>query len=508
MPYSNQTDKTLASIFERRESDWRCGSIVYQVLVDRFAPSTDLAAKQHLYPAPKKLMDWEQLPKMGRYLREQQLWSHEIEFWGGDLNSLQSKLDYIHELGVDVLYLNPIHYAYTNHKYDALDFHRVSPEFGERSDVMALANALHEKNMRLVLDGVFNHMGRNAEIFQQAYNDPNSSYRSWFEFDETYSAGYRCWQNAHNLPELVLENHSVRQHIYADENSVVLSYLNEGIDGWRLDVAHDIGFKYLQELTDKAHQAKPESLIVGEIWCYPQEWFPSVDGVMNFTMREIILHLCRQEIKPHVAMNMLQQLIVDADFDHLLMSWLVLDNHDTPRLQNLIEKTRFQRLAQIMQFTLPGAPNLYYGSELGLSGGDDPEMRAPMPWDKVADDNDTLNWHKRLINVRKHNRALSIGNIRFIHSDKLLAYERFTNRIKESVFVFTNPTTETITETLLLPNSKLMNAGSMINLFSETPFPTPLKASLLDITLEPGEFLLLKANTAKNNGYSNYKRVN
>jgi len=126
-----------AKVFSERERDWRNGSIIYQVLIDRFAPSERLDSKRGLYPSPKVLKDWSQTPSRGAYLPEARLNSQELEFWGGDFDSLRSHLDYIQQLGVDVLYLNPIHLAYTNHKYDALDFQKISPslETGRTSSV-------------------------------------------------------------------------------------------------------------------------------------------------------------------------------------------------------------------------------------------------------------------------------------------------------------------------------------------------------------------------------------
>jgi glycosidase len=163
-----------AETFAKRERDWRNGAIVYQVLIDRFAPSARLDAKRGLYPPPKVLRDWSDLPKPGSYLSDAQLNSQELEFWGGDLASLSKQLDYVQQLGADVLYLNPIHLAYTNHKYDALDFQEISPEFGDRTDFIRLAADVHARGMKLVLDGVFNHMGRNAPIFQDAITNPES----------------------------------------------------------------------------------------------------------------------------------------------------------------------------------------------------------------------------------------------------------------------------------------------------------------------------------------------
>ena len=136
----NVFDNALAGTFEARERDWRNGAVVYQVLVDRFAPSTNLDAKRHLYLGPKTLRRWDELPQHGHYLESHKLWSHEIDFWGGDLASTAARLDHIQQLGAGVLYLNPVHLGYTNHKYDALDYQAVSPEFGTRDDVKALAD--------------------------------------------------------------------------------------------------------------------------------------------------------------------------------------------------------------------------------------------------------------------------------------------------------------------------------------------------------------------------------
>jgi Alpha amylase, catalytic domain len=126
-------------IYEERDSDWRNGAIVYQVLVDRYVPSADIEAKRQLYPAPKVLRPWSETAKPGVYLQDAKLNSQELDFWGGDLRSLSTRLDHIQGLGADVVYLNPIHLAYTNHKYDAFDFKAISPEYGTQEDFKQLA---------------------------------------------------------------------------------------------------------------------------------------------------------------------------------------------------------------------------------------------------------------------------------------------------------------------------------------------------------------------------------
>jgi glycosidase len=505
---ANRHDRALAGIFEAREKDWRNGAVVYQVLVDRFAPSSNLDAKKHLYPAPKVLRKWDELPVAGTYLPDAKVWSHEIDFWGGDLQSLSSKLDYVQALGADVLYLNPIHLAYTNHKYDSLDYQKVSPEFGTRDDAKRLAIEVHRRGMKLVFDGVFNHMGRNSAHFRQAEADAKSPYRDWFVFGSQFAGGARAWALAENLPELNLENPQVRNYVYAGRDSVVRSWLRDGIDGWRLDVAFDIGFNYLEALTKAAHTEKPGSLVIGEIANYPREWYPSVDAVLHFTLRHIMLRTASGAIDAPTAGRMINRMTTDAGIDNMLKSWVYLDNHDTARLATALPDERARRIAQVLQFTLPGSPNLYYGGELDMTGGDDPEMRAPMRWDWVRDDHAPLAWTKKLIQMRKRHRALRVGNFRLAEANKLLAFERHTDRAADTVIVLVNASAEAVTETVMLTNSKLMDGSRMIDMLgNHQGAPLHISSSLLKVNVPAKSFLVLKPDTVPPGGYTPYKRV-
>ena len=510
--YANPFDQALAGVFEAREHDWRDGAVVYQVYVDRFAPSAKLEAKRGLYPAPKKLHAWTELPTHGTYLPEAKVWSHEIDFWGGDLQSLRGKLDYIQGLGADVLYLNPIDLAYTNHKYDTLDYRAVSPEYGTRDDARALARDVHARGMKIVLDGVFNHMGRNSPLFKQAEADTKSRVRDWFVFGPQYAGGARAWALAENLPELNLENPAVRDDLYNAHDSIVRGWLRDGMDGWRLDVAFDIGFSFLGELTQAAHQEKPGSLVVGEIANFPKEWFPSVDGLIHFTLRQVILGVASGRIDPATGQQMIARIVQDADYEHILKCWVYLDNHDTPRLATALPDPRARRLAQVLQFTLPGSPNLYYGTELDMPGGDDPEMRAPMRWDLAKADNPVLAWNKRLVALHKDNRALRVGNYRPITASKLLGFERYTDRAADTIVVLLNPSDTPVTDTVLVANSKLMDGSRLVNLLADkndtaTLADVRLSAALLHLTLPAHGFAVLRPDVAPPGGYTNYKRV-
>lgn len=505
--YANPHDQALKGVFETREADWRNGAIVYQVLVDRFAPPANLEAKRALYPPPKKLHAWSDVAKRGAYLEKENVWSHEIDFWGGDLASTMSKLDYVQkDIGADVLYLNPIHLGWTNHKYDSLDFHVVSPEFGTRDDVKKLAAETKRRNMKLVLDGVFNHMGRHSAKFRDAQASPGNPYRDWFVFGPQFPGGARTWWGAANLPELNLENPKVRDYLWGAKDSVVRSYLRDGADGWRLDVAYDIGFNYLAELRNAAHAEKPGSLVVGELPNYPKEWLAnSVDGVMNFTLMEVIHRLAQQRLSAQRASAMIDRLVADVGIEPLLKSWLMLSNHDSPRLATLQPDPVQRRIAKLLQFTLPGAPNLYYGDEVGMTGGEDPEMRAPMRWDLVAQGHPELAWTKQLVALRKANRALRVGNYRAVTADKLFAFERHTDRAADTVVVIANPTAATVKETVLVANSKLMGGWKLVDQF--TGKKVEVLFGLLEPTLAPGEVLVLKPELSFDSGYSTYKRV-
>ncbi len=498
--------------FLRRERDWRNGAIVYQVLVDRFVPSPQLDAKLALYPPPKVLREWSETPKRGTYLPDAKLSSQELEFWGGDFASLRTRLDHIRGLGATVLYLNPIHLATTNHKYDALNFMQISPEFGTREDFLRLADDVHARGMKLVLDGVFNHMGRNAPIFQDAFANPNSPWREWFAIGPQYAGGARVWTGFQNLPELNLENPAVRAYIYQDPDSVVRTYLRDGADGWRLDTAFELGPEVLRELTRAAHEEKPGSLVVGEIANYPGAWLHAIDAVMNFNLRLIVLGLATGELTPSSASRMLDRQILDvgsAGIEALLKSWVVIDNHDIPRIATEIPRESLRRMVQVLQFTLPGAPNIYYGNEVGMTGGGDPENRGPMRWDLVRDDNPELIWMRKLIALRQQRRALRVGNFRLAEAHRLLAFERYTDRALETTIVLANPSNSAITERLLIANAWLMDDTPLVDALAPAGAPPVchVHSGFITVTLQPESALVLIPRERALGGYSRYKRV-
>ncbi len=490
--------------YKDREKDWRNGALVYQVLVDRFYPAKDLEAKKHLYPYPKKLNAWSTLPKPGTFLKEHQYYSHELDYWGGDLESLTEHLDYIVDLGMDVLYLNPIVESLSNHKYDASNYLEISKEYGTKEDLKKLIDKIHENKMKIMLDGVFNHVGVSNPFYQKALKQ--EGYRDFFDFKKAYPKGVRLWADVPSLPELNLENDQVKDYIYRANGSVIRSYIQMGIDGWRLDVAFDIGFNLLKDLRNYARKDKEDVMIVGEIWNYPPEWLKSIDGVMNFTFREITLRLLRGEITSSRALQMFSDTIIDSDFESILKSWNLLDNHDVARLKNLLNQEALQKLAQVLQFSLPGSPNLYYGTELGMDGENDPANRAPMRWDLYHEKNETLQWVRSLIQLHKQERALRIGDFIAIPADQLLVFMRITENVSDTCIIAMNPTSKQQTETVLLKDSRLMNYSKFEVVFGEI-VPLTFLAGLITLKLNPYGFAIFKPNTKPEKSYTPYKRV-
>ncbi len=517
----NRYDSAGEQRFQDRAMDWRNGAVVYQILLDRFAPSDRLKAKSRLYRDPRKLMRWNEVPSKGSYVEKAGVWSHELQFWGGDFDSLGNNLEYIEGLGIDVVYLNPIFESLTNHKYDAWDYHKIDPVYGDRKDLKVLSDRLHSKGMKLVLDGVFNHMGRRSPIFLDAQKNPKSRWRGFFKFPKADASDYVGWMDVANLPELNMDNPEVRDYIYAKPDSVVQSYLrNEGIDGWRLDVAFDLGFQVLSDLTSKAHSAKPGSVVIGEIWNYPEEWHPSVDGVMNMHGRSILFRMLQGKVSARTAAEMWDTMIADAGMDHILKTWLVLDNHDTPRLATTFPEQWKQRMLRILQFTLPGSPCLYYGSEVGMEGGEDPEQRAPMRWDLVKESNPMLDLHRRLIGFRKEHPALRYGDFRRLPCDKLFAFLRRTNSARDTVVVLANPTDHEVQDFVQLRDSKLQDVtmlrDSLTEFYPLGKRPAGLKpvfsatvfAGAAEITLPPHEIVVLTPDTRDYpHGYNRYDSI-
>lgn len=490
------------SDFEKRANDWRNGAVVYQVFVDRFVPPTNIAAKQSLYQTPLK--PWTELPK-ARFDEKTKSYPHVYDFWGGDLNGLSTKLDYIQQLGADVVYLNPIFTSPSNHKYDTTDYLQIDPQLGTMSDFKSLLKQVHAKKMRLMLDGVFNHIGDQSPIFLEAKTNPKSVRHDWFFIGNEYEKGYRGWAGVSSMPALKLENPEVRDYLWKSKTSVVNHYLKLGIDGWRLDVAFELGPDYLSELTKSAHSTRKGSAVIGEISGYPAEWNGAVDGVFNFHSINLGIEMLNGNVSGGQVGQMYDDLVADAGIESLLKAWLITDNHDTPRLSSVVKDSETRHLVKVLQMTLPGSPCLYYGTELGLPGAGDPECRAPMSWDKVTDANPDYASTKNLLKLRKAMPALKYGDYKSLRTDKLLAFARTTDRLQDTVIVVMNPTTKSVKESFASRVGRIMSWGEMVDVMTGKKYRSI--TGMLNLELPAKSAMILVPSTDPFGGYSPYQRI-
>jgi cyclomaltodextrinase len=432
---------------------WVRDAVFYQVFPDRFASSPRVVK-------PGPLEDWDAPPTRNG-------------FKGGDLLGLTKRLDYLADLGITAIYLNPIFASPANHRYHTYDYLHVDPLLGGDEALRGLLDAAHARDMRIILDGVFNHSGRGFWPFHHVLEAGASSpYRDWFHLNPEFleagrqlipypnaeqlaaldSAalrgqrsglrslailGYRGWWDLPALPKLNTDNPQVRAFLL----DIAEHWIRFGADGWRLDVAAEIeDVTFWQEFRRRVKAANPDAYLVGEIWRVAPEWLAGdrFDALMNYPMAEAILgfaagsHLdmrvAGQSFELASQLRTLdgagfgrrcQELLEAYDPDVVAVQLGVLGSHDTPRIRTLCgDDVRSIELAFLLLFSLPGAPCIYYGDEIGMQGNQDPECRAAFPWQRRAEWEDGLrSLVQQLTALRRSEPALRDTGFRLLATD-------------------------------------------------------------------------------------------
>ncbi|MCL5032114.1 MAG: alpha-amylase family glycosyl hydrolase [Thermotogae bacterium] len=391
--------------------NWQYSQIVYQIFVDRFnrGKSFEEKVKKGLYGRDGGIVrNWEELPNKE---------SRSLEFFGGDLEGIIEKIDYIKNLGINSIYLTPIFLAATNHKYDTHDF-SVDPQFGDEQILVKLFEEAHKREIHVILDGVFNHVGVDGIWFNKskkygnagAYNDPRSPFKEFFEF-KTWPNEYRSWIDIKLLPELNLQNETLKKLLFTDENSIIKRYLKMGADGWRLDCAHDLGHETNSLIVESARSVKADVYVVGEVSGYPDEWLKlsKLDGVMNYYFSELLINTLNENFEPQLLKKGLDRMVEENGTSYLSKSWNMLSSHDTPRMNSLLKDRISKEIAIAFQIAYPGNPFLYYGEENGMNGDGDPDNRRPMVWNDEKWDWDFREFVLKAFDVKKHEPALNGG---------------------------------------------------------------------------------------------------
>jgi neopullulanase len=387
--------------------DWVKSAVFYQIFPDRFARGS-------VNHAPRGI----QFKPWGSPASEQ-------GYQGGDLYGIAEKLDYLKELGVNAIYLNPIFSSAANHRYHTFDYFQVDPLLGGSAALRRLLDDAHERGMKIVLDGVFNHASRGFWPFHHILeNGPTSPYLDWFHIEDfplnPYPSGkdeqlnYKAWWDLPALPKFNTDNPGVRDYLF----SVAEYWIDFGIDGWRLDVPGDIDDdSFWQEFRARVKAKNPEAYICGEIWDKADRWLQGdqFDAVMNYPMGTAALSFFgAHSLKTDYRQNHLDLTPASArefcrrvDAVYSWYDWAInrvqlnlLDSHDMPRAKWLVnDNTTAVRQCLAFLLSVPGAPCIYYGTEVGMTGGNDPHCREAFPWQE------TEAWDLSIAScIRKHAR--------------------------------------------------------------------------------------------------------
>ncbi len=472
--------------------NWHESQIVYQIFVDRFKRGKDFEkkVKEGLYSRDGGVIrNWDEIPSKE---------SHGLEFFGGDLDGIIESLDYVKSLGVNVIYLTPIFLASTNHKYDTHDF-VVDPQFGDENTLARLFEESHKREMKVILDGVFNHVGVDSVWFNRskkygnggAYNDLNSPYRDFFEF-KRWPDEFRSWLDIKLLPELNLENDELRRILFTDNNSVVKRYLRMGADGWRLDCAHDLGHSINSLIADSSKSIKPDALVIGEVSGYPGEWLRSkLDGVMNYYFSTLLLNTINGNFDVQTLKHGLDRMAEEIG-EKLCKSWNMISSHDTPRMNSTIKDKAFKKMAIAFQIAYPGNPLLYYGEENGMYGDGDPDNRRPMIWDQSRWDWEFREFVIKAFEIKRRENALNGG--RYLKIDLsnpfIVGFGRYTKDPKDTLFFFANFSDSKIIEKVPIPFAYFMHHVRMERIFGEGEAIS--KVSEIDFELPSKSFAIFK----------------
>lgn len=396
MPYFQEIDRFKAP-------EWVKETIWYQIFPERFAngdPSND----------NEGTLPWDPEAHPTREA-----------FYGGDLRGVIDHLDHLVDLGINGIYFNPIFEAPTNHKYDIRNYLEIDPHFGTKADFKELVDKAHALGIKVMLDAVFNHIGdESPEWLDVLENGENSKYADWFhihswpitttpksEYDD--NSNYETFAFTRHMPKLNTANPEVQDYLLDISTYWIREF---GIDAWRIDVANEVDHHFWKRFYKAVTAIDPDFYILGEIWTSAQSWLngDEFNGVMNYAFTgSIIDYFANRKISADkLVSNLNAQLMLNRDQTNQMM-YNLLDSHDAPRVLSLAngDKDIVKQMYAFM-FLQQGTPDIYYGSEYAMTGGNDPDNRKPMEWRPEKQDHDMYAFMKALIQLRKDQLAVLV----------------------------------------------------------------------------------------------------
>ena len=452
--------------------NWFKDAIIYQIFPDRFyngnedekllKPSRDMIVRSNWNDTPSYIRD-----NKGRVIY--------FDYFGGNLLGIIKKLDYLKELGVNIIYLNPIFDAASNHKYDTGDYKKIDQMFGDEETFTELCKTAEEKGISIILDGVFSHTGSDSIYFNKenrynslgAYQSKESEYYSWYRFEE-YPNKYESWWGVDVLPNVNELDIGYQNYIINNDDSVLNKWMNCGIKGWRLDVADELPAEFIKNFKGKLREINNESILIGEVWedasnkiSYGErrEYLlgDELDSVMNYPFRDIFINFIMGNVDSYDVHSKIMSLYENYPTHHFYSMMNLVGTHDSPRILTILgespnehdisqeEKERFKlntenrklaisrlKLITLVQMTFPGVPSIYYGDEVGVEGYTDPLNRRTYPWGN--EDKEILDWYKKITSLRNNNDIFKTGNFKSLSLNKdVYGYIR---EIKNSTDIF------------------------------------------------------------------------
>lgn len=427
---------------------WLTDGVIYQIFPDRFCNGHEQGEIRGAQPGSLLHAHWEDVPFYVRDVDTGHMVAY--DFFGGNLEGICSKLSYLADLGVTILYLNPVFLSASNHRYDVADYHQIDPMLGETKDLVRLCKQAKALGMHVILDGVFSHTGSDSVYFNKegrfpgvgAYQSKESPYYPWYRFKD-YPEEYEAWWGIGTMPNVDEVNESYLDFIIRGDDSVLRRWLRCGVKGWRLDVVDELPDAFLEEFYRVLKEEDPEAVLIGEVWedASRKESYgqmrryllgDELDSTMNYPFRKVLLEFFLGRATAERTLNVLRSLQENYPTPHFYGAMNLVGSHDVPRIltelgeappgESLSEKERaFYRLPEeqrllalqryrilvLWQMTFPGVPSVYYGDEAGVEGYRDPFNRGTFPWGR--EDEELLAWHRALIHLRQSHAALRRG---------------------------------------------------------------------------------------------------
>lgn len=436
-----------------RAPEWVKNTVWYQIFPERFANGN---------PAinPKDTLPWGSAEPLSN------------NFFGGDFEGIIKNINYLVDLGITGIYFTPIFKAYSNHKYDTIDYMEIDPQFGDKATFKRLVDVCHQHGIKVMLDAVFNHSGFYFAPFQDVLKyQEKSRYKEWFHLREfpvktSPVPNYDTFAFTEQMPKLNTENEEVKKYLL----DVAKYWIEEfDIDGWRLDVANEVDHAFWREFRKTVKTVKPDAYILGEIWHDSMPWLQGdqFDAVMNYPFTQGALDFfARGKINAEQFKNVISTVLYSYPKNVNEVAFNLLGSHDTPRILTIADGNKDRiKLLFLFQLSFIGTPCIYYGDEIGMTGGQDPGCRKCMVWEDAKQDKELLQFVKKLIALRKRYPAFqNDAEFQFAEANKIHNYLTYYKQSSDETILFA---INNSSENVKFPLSININDETVIDLWND-----------------------------------------